>query len=126
MKDTKVNIFTPNIYTNFLFFLSGMTNIKPYDTYVQSNSMSLTLTCPNYKTQSDFQLHFKVNTVLITSFRFLQPMIFIPSKPRFTRDFSADLGTIHVLYPSFATVFTLFSILGTCKITTKKLYIIDI
>jgi hypothetical protein len=55
----------------------------------------------------------------MTSFRFLHPTIFIPWKPRFARDFSADFGITHILYPSFATVCTLFSILGTCNVVTK-------
>lgn len=54
------------------------------------------------------------NTVLITSFRFLQPTTSIFSKPSVPKAFSATLGTIHILKPNFVTVYTLFSILGTC------------
>lgn len=57
----------------------------------------------------------KVNTPLITSFKFLHPTICnSSSKSRPVNNFSADFGMIHLLYPNLETVTTLLSILGTC------------
>lgn len=65
-----------------------------------------------------------LNTWLITSFRFRQPNISISIRSRADResesDFTAELGTTHILYPSFATVITLFSIRCTCHAPKKR------
>ncbi|VFQ82639.1 unnamed protein product [Cuscuta campestris] len=58
--------------------------------------------------------HTYEKTRLIISLRFLQPTISMSPTSSFVKDFAAELGTIHFLYPSFATVFTLLSINGTC------------
>lgn len=61
-----------------------------------------------------------LNTMFIISFKFLQATISVSPRSKDDNDVLADLGIIHFLYPSFATVFILLSILGTYKILQRE------